>query len=202
MNSALTAFTAFSTRYETPELLEENTLWILEENGTSSLSNVMAYHVFPVLFCLALPYLALPCLALSCLVLPREAPLSPLLFPRAAHPTEEEFETARYPIPGAMAHARMCQSNSSTAASVPQILAKSNVWRSECQCVNLQWSLRFIAWASGFSADPISAFLRGSCSKYGDHPQVRQAGRQAARSVVVRSAIAQRAPDSPTSNNS
>ncbi|KAH8818255.1 hypothetical protein F5882DRAFT_4628 [Hyaloscypha sp. PMI_1271] len=47
----------------------------------------MAYHVFPVLFCLALPYLALPCLALSGLVLPREAPLSPLLFPRAAHPT-------------------------------------------------------------------------------------------------------------------
>lgn len=162
MNSALTAFTAFSTRYETPELLKKTRCgsW----RRTAGLRSQMSWLVMSFRSCFVLPCLTFPCLVLSCLVLPQEAPLSPLLFPRAAHPTEKEFETARYPIPGAMAHARMCQSNSSTAASVPQILAKSNVWRSECQCVNLQWSLRFIPWASGFSADPISAFLRGSCS--------------------------------------
>ncbi|PMD65914.1 uncharacterized protein K444DRAFT_624455 [Hyaloscypha bicolor E] len=108
------------------------------------------------LSCLVLPCLALPCLA-------GLATGGSLLFLRAARPHRgvRDRSIPRFLEPW---HTRMCQSNSSTAASVPQILAKSNVWRSECQCVNLQWSLRFIPWASWFSADPISAFLRGSCS--------------------------------------
>ena len=161
LNSALTALTASSTRYETPQVPEENTLWILEESGTSSLSNVMACHVFPV-FPVCFPvFLVLPCLALPCLAglaTGGSPPFPPCCSspPRSSRPLDTRFLEPW--------HTRMCQSNSSTAASVPQILAKSNVWRSECQCVNLQWSLRFIPWASWFSADPISAFLRGSCS--------------------------------------
>jgi hypothetical protein len=115
---------------------------------------VMSFLSF--LSCLVLPCLALPCLA--GLATGGSPPFPPCCSspPRSSRPLDTRFLEPW--------HTRMCQSNSSTAASVPQILAKSNVWRSECQCVNLQWSLRFIPWASWFSADPISAFLRGSCS--------------------------------------
>lgn len=98
LNSALTALTASSTRYETPQVPEENTLWILEESGTSSLSNVMACHVFPVFPVLSCP--ALSCLALSGWSCHRRLPPFPPCCsspPRSSRPLDT-------PIPGAMAH--------------------------------------------------------------------------------------------------
>lgn len=128
---------------------------------TAGLRSQMSWLVMSFRSCFVLPCLPFPCLALSCLATGGSTESPP--FPPGC--SSHRGGVRDRSIPDSWSHGtRMCQSNSSTAASVPQILAKSNVWRSECQCVNLRWSLRFIPWASGFSADPISAFLRGSCS--------------------------------------
>jgi hypothetical protein len=192
LNSALAALTASSARYETPQVPEENTLWILEESGTSSLSNVMACHVFPVFP--VFPVLSCP--ALSCLALSgwschRRLPSfsSVLLVPT------EEFETARYPIPGAMAHTHVSKQLLNGCVLFPRFsLSRTfgapsvNVSICSGACASFLGHLGFQQTRSQHFCG-VAAVWR---------PSPGETSKQAVRSVAacgVRSAIAQRAPD-------